>query len=114
MRFSFKKFSAVILTAAAALAFSACSGQQVSAVSPELAKTLMETYLEDKGFGENDFLAEDNIMEINDVKVYVYAWRTKEGENADRLLGMFAVSVDGKTYYEYQSARNEWIKDMNT
>ena len=44
--------------------------------------------------------------------MYVFSWRTKSGENADRLLGMYAVSFDGKIFYEYQSGRGEWIADM--
>jgi len=49
----------------------------------------------------------------NIVKVYVYSWRTPAGENADRLFGMYAISVDGKDYYEYQSGRDEWIIDVD-
>ncbi len=51
-------------------------------------------------------------MVVEGEKVYVFSWRTKSGENADRLLGMYAVSFDGKIFYEYQSGRGEWIADM--
>ena len=105
-------FAAVI--AAAVLCLAGCSEKKTSEVSPEAARKLMETYLVEKGFADEDFLAEDNVMVIDGVKVYVFAWRTKAGENADRLFGMYAVSADGKTFYEYQSARDEWIKDMNS
>lgn len=100
---------------AAVLCFSGCNGEKkTSEVSPALAKSIMEKHLAVKGFdSEVDFLAEDNFMDIDGVKVYVFAWRTKEGENADRLFGMYAVSADGKDFYEYQSARDEWILDRD-
>ena len=56
---------------------------------------------------------EENVMLIDGVKVYVYSWRTPAGENADRLFGMYAISADGKDFYEYQSAREEWILDVD-
>ncbi len=114
VKYAVKHLCAVIFLFVAMFNFSACGEKKMSEVSPELAKTLMETYLGDKGFDDDDFLAEDTVMEIGDVRVYVFAWRTKEGENADRLLGMYAISTDGKSFYEYQSARNEWIRDMES
>ena len=96
------------------LCLTACGEKPVSEVSPNAARASMEKYLINKGFDtEKDFLSEENIMYIDDVKVYVYSWRTPAGENADRLFGMYAISVDGKEYYEYQSARDEWIHDMD-
>ena len=111
-----KNIFRVILTVvmlSAVLCLGGCKDEKrASEVSPALAKSIMEKHLAVKGFdSEVDFLAEDNVMDIDGVKVYVFAWRTKEGENADRLFGMYAVSADGKEFYEYQPARNEWILD---
>ena len=104
--------AAVVL--AAAMCFTGCGEKPKSEVSPNVARTIMENYLVGKGFEkDSDFLSEENTMMIDDVKVYVFSWRTPAGENADRLFGMYAVSVDGKDFYEYQSARNEWILDAD-
>lgn len=109
------KVLSVLLICAAMAGFSACGKSDENAgISVSSAQTRMETYLKDKGFGEKDFLSEGEVMDIDGVKVYAFSWRTKEGENADRLTGMYAVSTDGKTFYEYQSARDEWIMDTNT
>ncbi len=97
----------------AMISFSACGKTSGEAgISVDEAESLMETYLENKGFGGDDFLSESDIMVVEGEKVYVFSWRTKSGENADRLLGMYAVSFDGKIFYEYQSGRGEWIADM--
>ncbi len=98
----------------AAMCFTGCGEKPKSEVSSTVARTVMEKYLVEKGFDkESDFLSEENVMMIEDVKVYVFSWRTPAGENADRLFGMYAVSVDGKDFYEYQSARDEWILDAD-
>lgn len=108
------KIIAVLLVCVAMAAFSACSGKDnETGISVEAAESLLTEYLSDKGFGERDFLSESNVMVIEGEKVYAFSWRTQEGENADKLSGMYAVSFDGKSFYEYQSARDEWIKDMN-
>lgn len=104
--------AAVMLTAA--LCLTACGEKPASEVSSNAAKTKMVNYLISKGYNEGtDFLSEENVMMIDGVKVYVYSWRTPAGENADRLFGMYAISADGKDFYEYQSARDEWIHDMD-
>lgn len=102
------------LMTAAVLCLTGCGEKPASEISSNVAKSYMENYLVDKGYDtESDFLAEENIMLIDGVKVYVYSWRTPAGENADRLFGMYAISVDGKDYYEYQSGRDEWILDVD-
>lgn len=109
------KIIAVLLVCIAMTAFSACSDKgREAGISVEAAESILTEYLSDKGFGEKDFLSESHIMVIDGENVYAFSWRTQEGENADRLSGMYAVSFDGKSFYEYQSARGEWIKDMNT
>ncbi len=110
MKNTVKIISAVIIFAAV-LCFTACNNEKPSSeVSANLAKSNMINYLIDKGYDtEKDFLAEENIMVLDGVKVYAYSWRTPAGENADRLFGMYAISADGKDYYEYQSVRDEWI-----
>ena len=96
------------------MCFTSCGEKPRSEVSPNVARTIMENYLVTKGFDkESDFLSEENIMMIEDVKVYVFSWRTPAGENADKLFGMYAVSADGTDLYEYQFARNEWILDAD-
>ncbi|MDE7278235.1 MAG: hypothetical protein K2N26_00690 [Oscillospiraceae bacterium] len=107
------KVLAVLTACALLICFSACSGGRDMTISVNTAESRMETYLESKGFGEDDFLSESDVMVIEGEEVYVFSWRVKEGENADRLFGMYAISLDGKSYYEYQEARGEWIKDMN-
>jgi len=104
------KVIAAAVMLATVLCLAACGEKPVSEVSSNVAKSNMERFLVGKGYDtETDFLAEENLMLIDDVKVYVYSWRTPAGENADRLFGMYAISVDGKDYYEYQPVRDEWI-----
>ncbi|MDE5992969.1 MAG: hypothetical protein K2G87_07970 [Oscillospiraceae bacterium] len=108
------KIIAVLLVCVAMAAFSACSDKgNETGISEEAAESILTEYLSGKGFGEKDFLSESHVMAIDGENVYAFSWRTQEGENADRLSGMYAVSFDGKSFYEYQSARDEWIKDMN-
>lgn len=103
----------VLTVCLAMISFSACGKTSGDGISLNEAESLMETYLENKGFGGEDFLSESDIMVIEGEKVYAFSWRTKSGENADRLLGIYAVSFDGKVFYEYQSGRNEWIADIS-
>ena len=107
------KILAVLMMCVTLMCFSACNSGNDTTISVNAAEDRMELYLKGKGFGDDDFLSESNTMVIDEENVYVFSWRTKEGENADKLLGMYAISFNGKNYYEYQSARNEWIKDMN-
>ncbi len=115
MRKTALKLVAALMVCLSAMCFAACGGSAEKGKDITLvqAESLMREYLEDKGFGEEDILSEGNIMVLEDEKVYAFSWRTKVGENADKLFGMYAVSFDGKSFYEYQSARDEWIKDMN-
>ena len=112
-----KNIAKVIVTAvmlAAVLCLAGCGEEPSSEISSNVAQQNMVNYLKGKGYDtETDFLAEENVMLIDGVKVYVYSWRTPAGENADRLFGMYAISVDGKDYYEYQSGRDEWILDVD-
>lgn len=112
-----KNIAKVIVTAvmlATVLCLAGCGEKPVSEISSTVAQQNMVNYLKGKGYDtETDFLAEENVMLIDGVKVYVYSWRTPAGENADRLFGMYAISVDGKDYYEYQSGRDEWILDVD-
>ncbi len=112
MKKTVKAITAAVMLAAM-LCLAACDGEQAAPeISSEVAQSYMISYLIDKGYStESDFLAEENIMVLDGVKVYAYSWRTPAGENADRLFGMYAISADGKNYYEYQSARDEWILD---
>ncbi len=108
-----KAVIAAVMTAAV-LCLTGCGEKPTSEVSSNVAKSYMEKYLIGKGYDtETDFLAEENVMILDGVKVYVYSWRTPAGENADRLFGMYAISVDGKDYYEYQPVRDEWILDKD-
>lgn len=96
----------------AVMCLTACDKKQTYEISQSAAQRKMANYLVDKGYDpETDFLAEENVMIIDGVKVYVYSWRTSAGENADRLFGMYAISVDGKNYYEYQPVRDVWLLD---
>ncbi len=115
MKKTVSRLLAALIVCLSVMCFTACvNAPDETAISQESARLLMMSYLEEKGFDEeNDTLAEGETMVIDDEKVYVFSWRTKEGENADRLFGMYAVSYNGKSFYEYQSARDEWIKDMN-
>lgn len=105
--------AAMILVSA--VAFSACSGnEQTADIGQEEAEAVLSDYLSrTKGFGEGDFLAEPMVMVVEGKSVYAFSWRIKEGENADRLFGTYAVSFDGKSFYEYQSERDIWIEEMN-
>lgn len=107
--------SVLILCLAAAAVLAACGSTDDTAskdgISMEQAETLMIGYLKGKGFEDGDFLAEGTVMELDGVRVYAFSWRTKVNENADRLFGTYAVSTDGKSFYEYQSAREAWIRD---
>lgn len=107
--------SVLIMCIAAAAFFAACSantdGTSSDGISMEEAENLMISYLKSKGFAEDDFLAEGTVMELDGVRVYAFSWRTKVNENADKLFGTYAVSTDGKSFYEYQSAREAWIRD---
>ena len=82
-------------------------------ISMDEAENLMISYLEEKGFANGDFLAEGTVMELDGVRVYAFSWRTKVNENADKLFGTYAVSTDGKIFYEYQSSRETWIRDSS-
>lgn len=114
MRKTALKLLSALLVCLSVMCFAACGNSLADerGIGLERAEILMKNYLEDKGFAEGDILAEGEVMVLEDEKVYVFSWRVKEGA-ADRLFGMYAVSFDGKSFYEYQSARNEWIKDMN-
>ncbi len=114
MRKTALKLLAALMICLSVMCFAACdeSPEEEAGISIEQAESLMQSYLEDKGFAEGDFLAEGGVMVLDGEKVYSFSWRTKAGENADRLFGIYAVSFDGKNFYEYQSARDEWIKDM--
>lgn len=107
------KLLAVLTVCMMLICFSACGGGNDTTISVSAAEIRMETYLKTKGFVENDFLSEGDVMTIDGKQAYAFSWRVKDGDNADRLFGMYAISTDGKSYYEYQEARSEWIKDMN-
>lgn len=96
-------------------AFSACTEKaSVADIGQGEAEAVLTDYLsKTKGFGEGDFLAEPMSMVVEGESVYAFSWRVKEGENADRLFGTYAVSIDGESFYEYQSERNVWIKDIS-
>lgn len=109
------KILAAVLMCLFAAAFSACSPAEDvppdDTLSMGEAEVIMIDYLKGKGFAEEDFLAEGKLMELDGVRVYAFSWRTKVSDNADRLFGTYAVSVDGGSFYEYQSAREVWIRD---
>ena len=113
-----KILSVLLMCIVAAAVFAACStdtGDTLpnNSISMDEAEDLMISYLKDKGFEENDFLAEGTVMELDGVRVYAFSWRTKVNENADRLFGTYAISTDGKSFYEYQSSRETWIRDSS-
>ncbi len=114
MRKTALKLLAALLVCLSVMCLAACgkSPANEQGIGLERAENLMRTYLDSKGFAEGDILAEGEVMVLENEKVYVFSWRVKDGE-ADRLFGMYAISFDGKSFYEYQSARDEWIKDMN-
>lgn len=96
--------------------FSACTEKAPEVdIGQDAAETALTDYLKNtKGFGdEGDFLAEPMVMVVDGESVYAFSWRVKEGENADRLFGSYAVSFDGESFYEYQSERGVWIKDIS-
>lgn len=111
------KILAAIMVCLFAAAFSACGAADEvpddsgNVIAMSDAETIMIGYLKGKGFAEEDFLAEGKLMELDGVRVYAFSWRTKVGDNADRLFGTYAVSVDGGSFYEYQSDREVWIRD---
>lgn len=109
-------FFAALLVCLSVICLAACekAPEGNPGISQDSAKTMLQRYLENKGFdSEKDFLDEAEIMVLDGEKVYSFSWRTKVSDNADRLFGMYAISFDGNSFYEYQSARDEWIKDMN-
>lgn len=114
-----KKMLTNILMAAiiclSVMAFSACTEKAPEVdIGQETAETVLADYLnKTKGFGEGDFLAEPMVMVIEGKSVYAFSWRVKDGENADRLFGTYAVSFDGESFYEYQSERDTWIEAIN-
>ena len=115
MKKSIRSILAAFFLGASVLSMAGCEklNEEQTEITPAMAQTLMEKYLENKGFDGDDFLSECEKMTIDGEEVYYFSWRTKAGENADKLFGMYAVSLDGENYYEYHSAREEWIKDMN-
>lgn len=114
-----KKILTNILMAAAIFisvtAFTACTdkGSEID-IGQKAAEAALTDFLKAKGFDEGDFLAEPMVMVIDDESVYSFSWRVRDGENADRLFGTYAVSFDGKRFYEYQSERDTWIRDMGS
>lgn len=103
-----------VMIAVSVTAFSACT-EKPSAVDigQEAAEAALTDFLSRaKGFGEGDFLAEPMVMVVEGESVYAFSWRVKEGENADRLFGTYAVSFDGESFYEYQSERDTWIEEL--
>ena len=109
------KVLTVIMMCLLTVTFSACGPAEENAanegISMDEAETILIGYLKDKGFEDSDFLAEGTLMELDGVRVYAFSWRTKVSENADKLFGTYAVSTDGEIFYEYQSAREVWIRD---
>lgn len=108
---------AAVLLGAVSVSLSSCKKEEEpkqTGITQEQAAALMEDYLRIKGFDGDDFLAECKLMELDGVRVYAFSWRTKVNENADRLFGTYAVSLDGASYYEYQSEREVWIRDSIT
>ena len=97
------------------MAFSACTEKAPEAdIGQEAAEEVLTDFLKNtKGFGDGDFLAEPMIMVVEGENVYTFSWRVKEGENADRLFGTYAVSFDGESFYEYQPDRDVWIEDIS-
>ncbi|MDE6132174.1 MAG: hypothetical protein K2G04_02175 [Oscillospiraceae bacterium] len=97
------------------MTFSACTPKAFEVdIGQEAAGAALAEYLSlTKGFGEGDFLAEPMVMVIEGKSVYAFSWRVKDGENADRLFGTYAVSCDGESFYEYQSERDIWIEDIS-
>ena len=112
------KVIAVLIMALSVMSFASCSEKdktvpQQTGLTQSQAEDVLKNYLTSKGFDDDDFLAEGKLMELDGVRVYAFSWRTKVNENADRLFGTYAVSLDGLSFYEYQSERETWIRDMS-
>ena len=110
--------AAVLIAALAVMCFASCKDNkdtkpQQTGMSESQAEEVLKNYLTSKGFDDDDFLAEGRLMELDGVRVYAFSWRTKVSENADKLFGTYAVSLDGLSFYEYQSERETWIRDMS-
>ena len=112
------KIAAVLIAALSVMSLAACSGKnkapQQTGMTESQAEAVLRDYLTSKGFDDDDFLAEGKLMELDGVRVYAFSWRTKVSENADRLFGTYAVSLDGMNFYEYQSDREVWIRDISS
>ena len=119
MKKMWMKIAAVLVMALSVMCcFAACNDSkdtkpQQTGISEAQAEEILKDHLLAKGFDDDDFLAEGRLMELDGVRVYAFSWRTKVSENADRLFGTYAVSLDGLTFYEYQSERETWIRDMS-
>lgn len=112
MKKFFHRLTAPVLALTVAIMLAGCtdSGSR-NDVGIEAAEGILTEYLKVKGFGGDDFLSEGEAMDIDGESVYVFSWRIVENEHSDRLFGTYAVSADGNSFYEYQTERNEWIKD---
>lgn len=118
MKKMFMRITAVLIIALSVMCFASCkddSGKpsQQTGMTESQAEEILKNHLAAKGFTDDDFLAEGRLMELDGVRVYAFSWRTKVSENADRLFGTYAVSLDGFIFYEYQSERETWIRDMS-
>ncbi|MCH5194036.1 MAG: hypothetical protein J1F11_08755 [Oscillospiraceae bacterium] len=117
MKKMWMKIAAILIVTLSVMSFAACSDSnkdsQQTGMSMSQAEDVLKNYLAAKGFADDDFLAEGNLMELDGVRVYAFSWRTKVNENADRLFGTYAVSLDGRHFYEYQSERETWIRDIS-
>ena len=110
------KIVAVLIAALSVMCLASCDGKKQdnqTGMSQSQAEEVLKNYLVSKGFADGDFLAEGNMMDLDGVRVYAFSWRTKVSENADKLFGTYAVSLDGRSFYEYQSDRETWIRDMS-
>lgn len=117
MKKMWMKIVAVLIVTLSVMSFASCDGKdknsQQTGMSEYQAEEVLKNYLASKGFDEDDFLAEGKMMDLDGVRVYAFSWRTKVNENADKLFGTYAVSLDGRIFYEYQSDRETWIRDMS-
>ena len=112
------KMAAVLMVVLSVMSFAACNDNKdtkpaQSGITEAQAEEILKNHLISKGFDDDDFLAEGRLMDLDGVRVYAFSWRTKVSENADRLFGTYAVSLDGMSFYEYQSERETWIRDMS-
>ena len=110
------KVTAVLIVALSVMSFAACGKEtqpQQTGMTKDQAESVLKNYLTSKGFDDDDFLAEGKMMDLDGVRVYAFSWRTKVNENADKLFGTYAVSLDGLSFYEYQSDRETWIRDIS-